>query len=287
MKQVSNRTTIRIGTAGWSIPREHAGFFPAKGSHLARYSTVFSCTEINSSFYRPHRPSTYARWAASTPANFRFAVKLAKSITHACVLSPSRQEVQRLLDPIRHLGEKLGPILIQLPPRHTFEEHIARGFLGLFRDLYPSGHVTLEPRHPTWFSSQAGDVLQEFEIGRVVADPPPTPAAVNLGGYAGLLYHRLHGSPHVYYSSYSTAQLDELSCCLANQMLASEVWCIFDNTASGAAVPNAYTLANLWSLRLGVARNVSLHGRWHRRERFFGYRDPRLQRSAPAALYSL
>src|ERR1700735_1262435 len=73
---------IRIGTAGWSIPKYCAGEFPVGGSGLERYAARFNCTEINSSFYRPHRRTTYERWAHSVPAGFRFAVKLPKAITH-------------------------------------------------------------------------------------------------------------------------------------------------------------------------------------------------------------
>ena len=74
--------TIRIGTAAWSIPKQHAAPFPVAGSHLERYGAVFNAVEINSSFYRPHRTATYERWAASVPDGFRFAVKVPKAITH-------------------------------------------------------------------------------------------------------------------------------------------------------------------------------------------------------------
>ena len=73
---------VRIGCAGWTIPTEHSAVFGGEGTHLQRYASRFSCVEINSSFYRPHRTTTYARWAASVPDNFRFSVKLPKTITH-------------------------------------------------------------------------------------------------------------------------------------------------------------------------------------------------------------
>ena len=73
---------IRIGTAGWSIPKEHAGAFPVEGSHLERYGAVLDAVEINSSFYRPHRRATYERWAGAVPEHFRFAVKVPRAITH-------------------------------------------------------------------------------------------------------------------------------------------------------------------------------------------------------------
>src|SRR5690349_12428290 len=69
---------VRVGCAGWSLPKEHADRFPAEGSHLERYAACFPAVEINSSFYKPHRPTTYARWAASVPPDFRFSVKVPK-----------------------------------------------------------------------------------------------------------------------------------------------------------------------------------------------------------------
>src|ERR687894_400456 len=74
--------SIRIGTSGWSIPKAHDAPFRASGNHLERYASVFNAVEINSSFYRPHRPATYERWAASVPEEFRFAVKIPKAIPH-------------------------------------------------------------------------------------------------------------------------------------------------------------------------------------------------------------
>ncbi len=175
--------SIRIGTAGWSIPRQHVALFPVEGSHIERYSKVLACTEINSSFYRPHRPSTYVRWAAMTPENFQFSVKAPKAITHECDLSPTRTQLQDFLNEARCLGGKLGPILFQLPPRQDFDKDRARDFLALFRDLCHEGEAVLEPRHPAWFSSEADEILREFRIARVIADPPPTAEATQAGGH--------------------------------------------------------------------------------------------------------
>ena len=100
---------IRVGCAGWSIPKEHAGRFPEDGSHLARYAERFPAVEINSSFYRPHRPSTYARWAAETPEGFAFAVKVPKEITHTRRLVDADEPLDRFLDETAALGDKRGP----------------------------------------------------------------------------------------------------------------------------------------------------------------------------------
>ena len=77
---------VRVGCAGWAIPRQHAGLFGPGDSVLARYATLFDCVEINSSFHRPHRRGTCERWAASVPSGFRFSVKFPRSITHGARL---------------------------------------------------------------------------------------------------------------------------------------------------------------------------------------------------------
>ena len=88
---------LRIGTAGWSIPKQHAAAFPGTGVHIERYARQLHAVEINSSFYRPHKPATYARWAASVPPEFRFAVKLPREITHERRLADVTAPLERLL----------------------------------------------------------------------------------------------------------------------------------------------------------------------------------------------
>src|SRR6476659_10956633 len=108
-------TNLHLGIAGWNIRREHTSRFPSAGTHLQRYASVFNAVEINSCFYRPHRFSTYERWAASVPDPFRFAVKLPKSITHEARLVGAGPAVDRFLAETAGLGPKRGPILVQLP----------------------------------------------------------------------------------------------------------------------------------------------------------------------------
>src|ERR1700730_9075371 len=86
---------VHLGVAGWSIRREHADRFSHTGTHLQRYASVFNAVEINSCFYRPHRLTTYERWAASVPEVFRFAVKLPKVITHEARLVGAASAVDR------------------------------------------------------------------------------------------------------------------------------------------------------------------------------------------------
>jgi uncharacterized protein YecE (DUF72 family) len=231
-----------VGCAGWSIPKQHADDFPAGGTHLVRYARRFPAVEIDSSFYRPHRPETYARWAASTPAEFRFAVKLPREITHTRRLADAAAPLARFLGEATQLGEKLGPLLVQLPPSLRFDAGVADAFFDLLRESY-AGQVACEPRHPSWFTVEPEQLLDRWRVARVAADPAVVPAAAEPGGWSGLVYYRLHGSPAMYESPYPPAHLDALAPRLARAAAReTSAWCIFDNTALGAATADALAL---------------------------------------------
>jgi len=231
-----------FGTAGWNIPGQHAHYSPGEGTHLQRYSRILNCAEINSCFYREHKPETYAKWAAAVPQNFRFAVKAPRTVTHEGLLSAASQSLlKRFLDQTESLGEKRGPVLLQIPPSLQFEPLEAAKFFAVFRKLY-RGLAAFEPRHASWFSGDAEALLREFEIARVAADPAVVPEAAQPAGWPGLVYYRLHGSPRRYYSEYSNAYLESLAIDITQAHEATAVWCIFDNTASGSAIVNAVDL---------------------------------------------
>jgi uncharacterized protein YecE (DUF72 family) len=240
---------VRIGTAGWSIPRAVADGFPGDGSHLTRYARVLNCAEINSSFYRSHRPEVYARWAAQTPPGFRFAVKVPRTITHEQRLRASRVALTRFIAEVSGLGDRLATLLVQLPPSMSFEARPVRTFFDLLARLY-GGAVVCEPRHATWFEPAADRLLVKLKVGRVAADPAVCAAAVAPGGWLGpagdgvgaVVYHRWHGSPRTYYSAYSEDWLRARACKLRHWPQAADRWCVFDNTASGAAASDALRL---------------------------------------------
>lgn len=231
---------MRIGTAGWSIPKEQAEAFPAHGSHLERYAAVFNAVEINSSFYRSHRRSTYERWAASVPGDFRFAVKVPKAITHERRLRDVEGRVEGFLSEISGLGPKLGPLLIQLPPSFALELGVTDELLRRLR-RHVVGAIAFEPRHRSWFTVEAELLLDELRMSRVAADPALVPSAGEPGGWPRLVYYRLHGSPRVYYSNYDTAALTAVAerLLIARASPGADAWCIFDNTAAFAATRNA------------------------------------------------
>lgn len=232
----------RVGVAGWSLPRAHQPAFPTEGTHLERYAARLPAAEINSSFYRPHRPSTYERWAASVPRGFRFSVKVPRAITHERRLVDVATPVDEFLGQARSLGDRLGCLLVQLPPSLRFDEAVVAAFLATLRERYP-GEVALEPRHRSWFDAAPERLLAEHRVARVAADPAVVAEAAEPGGHRGVAYVRLHGSPRMYYSEYDDAYLDTLADRLrAAAERARVVWCIFDNTAHGHATANALAL---------------------------------------------
>jgi uncharacterized protein YecE (DUF72 family) len=236
---------LRIGTAGWSVPKDHASHFPTVGSHLERYGAVFDSVEINTSFYRPHRRGTYERWAAAVPANFRFAVKVPKAISHERRLRDCDDVLDRFLAEIEGLGPKLGPVLLQLPPSLAFQPDHAYPFLRDMRQRL-EGPIVCEPRHASWFGPDAEELLTVLRIARVAADPAPVPGAAEPGGWQGLTYRRLHGSPRIYYSAYPRSFLAAVAGRMVENAAAGrESWCILDNTAAFAAAGDALILKHL------------------------------------------
>lgn len=238
-------TRVFVGCAGWALNRHDKPHFPADGSHLERYAAVFPAVEINSSFYRPHRVDSYRRWAAAVPDDFRFAVKLPRTITHEQRLLGALPLLDIFLDEVRGLGEKLAVVLVQLPPSLAFDQRRAAVFLRGFRARHDGG-ICLEPRHASWFEPAAQALLQRHRIARVAADPALSEAAALPGGDLSLRYTRLHGSPRMYWSEYDAAYLRATAARLQQERAGgAATWCIFDNTAQGHAVPNALALLRI------------------------------------------
>jgi uncharacterized protein YecE (DUF72 family) len=253
---------MRIGTAGWAIPRDAAAAFPGEGRHLDRYARVLGCAEINSSFHRGHRVEVYQRWAEQTPPGFRFSVKLPRSISHDARLRRAREPLLRFLAEVAGLGERLAVLLVQLPPSFEFEARSTRRFFALLADLF-AGAVVCEPRHPSWFTPAAELTLVDCRVGRVGADPARCAEGQQPGGWLGddgdgrgaVVYYRWHGAPRMYWSRYELAWVQARADELKRWPPGVDCWCIFDNTAGGRAISNALELrALLGSGRSGQPR---------------------------------
>lgn len=240
----TRNAALRVGTAGWSVPSALGDRFPTDGTHLQRYATRFPAVEINSSFYRSHRRTTYVRWAESVPDDFRFAVKLPKTITHERRLQDCADLVAGFAEEVGGLGHKRGPVLVQLPPSFAYPGEAADVFFaGLGAVL--GGPIACEPRHPTWFTPAADAMLARQRVARVAADPAPAAGAERSGGWGGLAYIRLHGSPRIYWSAYNDAAVSgHAGEAQALAAAGAETWVIYDNTAAGAAAKDALTFAS-------------------------------------------
>lgn len=243
------RGAVRIGCAGWSIPSAHAALFGDGDSMLARYATRFDSVEINSSFYRPHRAQTYLRWAATVPRRFRFSVKLPKAITHDARLHKVGDALAGFAGQVAALGDKLGGIVVQLPPSLAYDARVADTFFAMLRRRL-SAPVACEPRHASWFEPRVDSLWRRYGVARIAADPARVPEAAHAGGAGPWRYWRWHGSPRIYYSAYDDTALQALAEAVRGQARAGRIaWCIFDNTAHGHAVADAAQLQALCARR--------------------------------------
>jgi uncharacterized protein YecE (DUF72 family) len=174
------------------------------------------------------------------PDGFRFAVKLRRSMTHERRLADCESLLAAFLEEIAPLGDRLGPLLIQLPPSLAFDPSVAGAFFADLRRRHP-GAAACEPRHASWFGPEAERLLIDHRIARVAADPARVPRAARPGGWPQLLYVRLHGAPRIYFSPYSAEELDRWAA-LIDASPAAERWCVLDNTGAGAAAGDALDL---------------------------------------------
>lgn len=246
-----------IGLSGWKYPEWRGRFFPTglvQKDELHYTASRVNSIEINSSFYRLQRESTYEGWAAQVPEDFLFAVKGWKEITHQRRLNNPAQYVQQFLNSgISGLGNRLGPVLWQLPPSLEFTPDRVKTFLECLPAELPGGvkaRYAIEARNETFGSETAIALLKEHNVALVMADTG--------GRYpqfdqvtADFVYVRLHGSPRMYYSNYSDAALESWARKIKtwNQPDASgvvrDVYFYFDNTAAGWAPYNAVKLISL------------------------------------------
>jgi uncharacterized protein YecE (DUF72 family) len=219
--------------------------FGGTGSALERYATRFDGVEVNSSFHRSHRSSTWARWADSVSKDFRFAVKIPKRVTHERKLAECSGDLDTFIAEVAPLGSKLAILLVQLPPSLQFRPDLAEAFFGDLRAKTPV-NIVCEPRHVSWFEPAADRLMQTCRIARAAADPSLSEEAARPGGWRGLDYWRLHGSPQIYRSPYGEERVrDYARRIVSERRPGADAWCVFDNTASGAAACDAIALSNI------------------------------------------
>lgn len=172
------------------------------------------------------------------PEDLRFSAKLPKTITHQRKLVDCGDLLDEFIVQVEGLGGKLAVLLVQLPPKLELDSETAAAF---FTDLRSrtGAHIACEPRHISWFSEAAVGLPEKLQVARVAADPAICEAAARPGGWRGVDYWRLHGSPVIYRSSYAD-RIGEYVDLLREG--SAETRCIFDNTASSAGAGDALAL---------------------------------------------
>ncbi len=263
------RGTINIGTSGWNYPEWRGKFYPEglpRSGELEYYGQQFDTLELNSSFYRLHRPSTYEKWSAAVPSDFQFAVKGWRMITHMRRLKNVEDDLATFFGSgVLTLGEKLGPVLWQLPPSLKYDEDILRSFLSALPATYGEAmemggvmrepgipdissrpiRYSLEPRATGFDSPDVLDLFREHDVALVMSD---------IGGRhpeyrettGNLVYVRLHGSPRVYFSKYAEDVLAEWAQRVEGwSEQGRDTYVYFDNTGAGWAPRDAERLVEL------------------------------------------
>jgi uncharacterized protein YecE (DUF72 family) len=229
-----------MGTSGWQYKdwRGEDRLYPPKLPQrlwLEKYAESFDTVEINNAFYRLPERDTFAQWRARTPDDFVFAVKMSRYLTHIKRLREPAEPVARFLSRAEALGDKLGPVLLQLPPTLKVDVAALDETLGLF----PRGiKVAVEPRHDSWWTDEVRELLRRHNAALSWADRkgrPVTPLWVT-ADFGYLRMHEGRAQPWPRYGRTSLATwLDRLP--------GVPTYVFFNNDPGGAAVVDAAAMA--------------------------------------------
>jgi uncharacterized protein YecE (DUF72 family) len=235
---------IRIGTSGWVYKHWVGRFYPARwpaSKMLAWYQGRFDTVEINNSFYRLPSEAALEGWRMSSPENFRFAVKGSRFVTHMKKLKDPAPGLAKLFSRMDLLGEKLGPVLFQLPPNFGVNVPRLTGFLKAL----PSWHrYAFEFRDASWNSAEVYQVLRERNIAWCVYDLAGYQSPVEIT--ADIAYVRLHGPGGKYQGSYDDGALGSWARRIEEwRDSLKAVYVYFDNDDSAYAAHNAMRLRDL------------------------------------------
>jgi len=236
---------VRIGTSGWHYKHWLGLFYPAKLAPKEMfhfYSLHFDTVELNNTFYRLPKPETFETWRDNSPDSFLYAVKASRFITHMKKLKDPESSTIKFFDGTERLGEKLGPILFQLPPRWRVDIERLSNFIAAL----PVQHrYVIEIRDESWLVKDVYDVLREFNVAFCIHDLAniQTPLEIT----ADFSYIRFHGPGAAKYrGSYADPALRDWADRIAqwrNSNVDSYVY--FNNDIDGHAITNAQTLKQL------------------------------------------
>jgi uncharacterized protein YecE (DUF72 family) len=237
----SSPAAIRIGCSGWVYQHWRGAFYPQDlpvKRWFAFYAEHFDTVEINNSFYRLPKPETFDAWRDQAPAGFCYTVKANRFLTQAKKLKDCAEPLVRMMTPFRHLGDRLGPILYQLPPR--FRINLDR--LESFLQLAPTDVVNVfEFREPSWYTDETLALLDRYGAAFCVHDMPGLASPRWASGRAA--YVRFHGGVGKYWGRYSDEALIGWAEWMVEQAQSGRtVWGYFNNDIEAHAIHDAQTL---------------------------------------------
>ncbi len=245
----ADRKDIRVGTSGWHYAHWQGVFYPQDlptNRWLAYYAGQFQTVEINNAFYQLPGEATLRDWYAATPPGFLFAVKASRFITHMKKLSDPATSTAKFFERVALLGDKLGPILFQLPPHwHPNLERLDE----FLKALPPGMRYAFECRDPSWLEPDVEPalckVLEQHNAALCIYHFSGRTAPKRLT--ADFVYVRLHGPGGPYQGKYPPEELEEWAGDIAawnapKQGPGRAVYCYFDNDMAGYAVQNALEL---------------------------------------------
>jgi uncharacterized protein YecE (DUF72 family) len=234
---------LLIGTSGWQYKDWRGRFYPPKlpqARWLEHFAEHFATVEVNNAFYRLPERDTFARWRERTPDDFCVAVKVSRYLTHVKRLREPAEPVKRFLDRATALGDRLGPVLLQLPPTLRADADVLADVLKQFpADV----RVAVEPRHPSWWTTEVRKVLEDHRAALCWADRHSRPVTP-LWRTADFGYLRLHEGRAKPWPRYGHAALrtwvERLSSTYADDL---PTYAYFNNDPGGAAIVDAVAMA--------------------------------------------
>jgi uncharacterized protein YecE (DUF72 family) len=230
---------VRVGCSGWNYLHWRERVYP-KGlpqrRWLEHYATRYGTVESNAAFYRLPSYDTFAAWRERTPPGFIMAVKASRYLTHIRRLRDPDEAVRRLLSHAAGLGDRLGPILLQLPPTLRADAALLDGCLACFP---PAVRVAVEPRHDSWWNSDIRGLLEHRGAALCWADRGSRPIAPlwRTAGWGYVRFHQGRASPHPRYGRAALATwVSRIADTWSEE---ADVYVYFNNDPGGAAIHDA------------------------------------------------
>lgn len=243
---------IHIGTSGWSYKDWKGLYYPENMKStdwLNFYAKQFDITEINTRLYHLPKKQTVVNWTEKVPDNFRFCPKISRYITHIKRLKDSEESLEKFFDVFEPMKNKMGPVLVQLPPSLKFDATVAEHFFKVLKHDYREYEFAFEVRHETWLHNDSLDLMAKYDIAFVVSQSGvgfPYSEMVTSKN----IYIRFHGPEQLYASLYTDEMLQSFADKFKKWIKEGHIiWVFFNNDFYGYAIQNAETLKKIMKVK--------------------------------------